>query len=82
MIAPTSYHRLNLRRGVEEKEQMLFTSNKFVIVGTVCLAIGICCSLFVIADVLFGDLVAFAFALGIALLIGLLWYVVPIMRRR
>jgi uncharacterized protein involved in cysteine biosynthesis len=82
LIAPATYHRLNLRRGVEEKEEMLFTSTKFAIVGTVFIAIGIVCSLFVIADVLFGDVAAVAIALGIALLIGILWYVVPIMRRR
>ncbi len=80
-IAPATYHRLNLRRGVEEKEEMLFLSSKFVIVGTVFLAVGIVCSLFVIGDVLFGDVVALAFALGIALLIAVLWYAVPLIRR-
>src|SRR5215218_4202442 len=34
LIAPAAYHRLNLRRPVEEKEEMLFTSSKFAIVGT------------------------------------------------
>ena len=46
---------------------MLFLSSKFAIVGTAFLAIGIVCSLFVIGDVLFGDVVAIAFALAIAL---------------
>ena len=81
LIAPATYHRLNLRRGVDEKEEMLLVSSKFTIVGTAFLAIGIVCSLFVIGDVLFGDFVAIAFALGIALLIVILWYVVPILRR-
>jgi hypothetical protein len=31
---------------------------------------------------MFGDLIALAFALGMAILIGTLWYVVPILRRR
>ena len=82
LIAPATYHRLNLRRGVQEKEEMLFLSSKFALVGTAFLAIGIVCSLFVIGDVLFGDVVALAFALGIAILIGVLWYVVPILKRR
>src|SRR6188768_1495561 len=54
LIAPATYHRLNLRRGVAEKEEMLFTSSKFALVGTGFLAIGIGCSIFVIADTLFG----------------------------
>jgi amino acid transporter len=81
LITPASYHRLNLRRGVEEKEEMLLLSSKFAVVGTVFLAIGIVCSLFVIGDVLFGDLIAIAFALGIAFLIGVLWYAVPMLKR-
>ncbi|SRR6186713_155345 len=82
LIAPATYHRLNLRRGVDEKEEMLFLSSRFVLVGTMFLALGIICSLFVIADVLFGDAVALGIALGIGVLIAILWYVVPIVRRR
>jgi len=82
LIAPAAYHRLNLRRPVEEKEEMLFTSSKFAIVGTAFIAIGIVCSLFVVADVLFGDAVALAFALGFGLLFAILWYAIPILRRR
>ena len=82
LIAPATYHRLNLRRGVEEKEEMLFISTRFVLIGTVFIALGITCSLFVIADVLFGDAVALGFAAAIAILIVILWYVVPITRRR
>jgi len=81
LIAPATYHRLNLRRGVDEKEEMLFLSSRFVLVGTMFLALGIICSLFVIADVLFGDAVALGIALGIGVLIAILWYVVPIVRR-
>ena len=38
LIAPATYHRLNMRRPVEEKEDMLFTSSKFAIIGTVFIA--------------------------------------------
>jgi amino acid transporter len=82
LIAPATYHRINLRRSVDEKEEMLFTSSKLTIVGTIFLALGICCSLFVIGDVLFGDVVAVVFALATLLIIGSLWYVLPIARRR
>src|SRR5918996_226022 len=43
LIAPASYHRLNLRRGTMEKEQMLLTSNRLTIVGTALLALGMAC---------------------------------------
>ena len=82
LIAPATYHRLNLRRGTAEKEEMLFTSSKFALVGTAFLAIGIGCAMFVIADTLFGSTVATAIALGLGALIVTLWYALPIWRRR
>ena len=81
LIAPASYHRLNLRRGTAEKERMLLTSSKLAIVGTFFLAAGIACSVFVVADVLFGPVFALTAALAVAVLIGALWYVLPLMRR-
>jgi hypothetical protein len=81
-IAPATYHRINLRRSVDEKEEMLLISSKLTIAGTVFLAIGIACSLFVIADVLFGELVAIVFAIAALVFIGALWYLLPISRRR
>ena len=81
LIAPASYHRLNHRRGTVEKEQMLLTSSKLAIVGTFFLAAGIACSVFVVADVLFGPVFALAAALAVAVLIVALWYVLPLARR-
>ena len=82
LIAPASYHRLNLRRGVAEKEEMLFTSSQMAIIGTVFLAGGIGCSMFVIGDVLFGPLAGALSTAGTGLLIVALWYVLPLIRRR
>ena len=82
LVTPASYHRLNLRRGVEEKEQMLLTSSRLTVIGTGFLALGIACSVFVIADVLFGVSAATLTAIATLVVIGLLWYVLPISRRR
>jgi len=82
LIAPATYHRVNLRRGVEEKEEMLFTSSRLALIGTAFLGLGIVCSLSVIADVLFGDLVAVTMAIGVVVGIVGLWYVLPLSRRR
>lgn len=82
LITPASYHRLNLRRGVEEKEQMLFTSSRLTIIGTGFLAIGIGCSMFLIADFMFGIEAAILVAIATLVVIVLLWYALPISRRR
>ena len=82
LIAPASYHRLNLRRGVDEKEQMLLTSNRLTIVGTGLLAAGMVCSIFVVADLMFGSSEALVAAVITAIVFGLLWYVLPLAMRR
>ena len=47
LIAPSTYHRLNFRRGVREKEQMLFISSRFVLIGTGFMAAGIVTTQFI-----------------------------------
>src|SRR3954452_21957497 len=59
-IAPATYHRLTMRSGTAEKEEMLFTSSKLVLSGTGFLGASVCCSLFIVADVLFGPVLATA----------------------
>jgi hypothetical protein len=81
LIAPASYHRLNLRRGVDEKERMLLTSSRLTIIGSAFLVAGISCSLFVIADILFGELIATIVAAATAFVICLLWYALPLLDR-
>ena len=82
MITPASYHRLNLRRGVEEKEEMLLTSSRLTVIGAAFLAIGIACCMFLITDVLFGVAMAAVTAVATLVVIGSLWYALPIARRR
>lgn len=82
LITPASYHRLNLRRGVQEKEHMLLTSSNLTVIGTAFLAIGIGCSMFLIADFMFGIVAAALVAVATLVVIVLLWYVLPITRRR
>jgi amino acid transporter len=81
LITPATYHRINLRRGVNEKEEMLFTSSRLTLIGTAFLAAGIACSMYVIADVLFGDLVAIGICVITAAVIVALWYVLPLRAR-
>ena len=53
LIAPSMYHRLNFRRQV--KEQMIFDSNKLIVVGMLLVAVGVSCSIFLVVDVVYGD---------------------------
>jgi predicted membrane channel-forming protein YqfA (hemolysin III family) len=78
-IAPTAYHRLRWRD--RDKEQLLQTSNREAIAGTVFLATAITGTVFVITDVLFGVPWASAIAGAFAGLLVWLWYGIPLTRR-
>jgi Family of unknown function (DUF6328) len=79
LIAPSTYHRIMFRRG--DKEQMLFTSNRLVLVGTVFLAFAMSAAVFVITDVLFGVTAASVTAAVGFLAFAGFWYVLPLARR-
>jgi hypothetical protein len=81
-IAPATYHRLTMRSGTAEKEEMLLTSSKLALLGTGFLGIAVCSSLFVVADVLFGNLPALTLSVMVGALIVGLWYVMPLWRKR
>jgi hypothetical protein len=82
LIAPSSYHRLRFRSGAREKEQMLFTSNRLVIAGLVLVGLAITGSVFLVADVLFGNVISAIVAVGTLLWFGWFWYGLPLSRRR
>jgi uncharacterized membrane protein len=79
LISPSMYHRLNFRRG--NKEQMLFDANRLMIAGMIILAIGVACSIYLIADVVYGGTVAVAATVATLVVYGLLWIVLPLVRR-
>jgi amino acid transporter len=81
-VAPATYHRLNLRRGTDEKEKMLLTSNRLAIIGTGLVAAGITCSVFIVADLVFGSFEATVAAAITAVVFSLLWYGLPLAMRR
>jgi hypothetical protein len=79
LIAPSAYHRLRWRAG--DKEQMLRTSNRLAIAGTVFLALGMTAVVFLIGDILFAGAWA---ALPTAVAVGAVawfWYGLPLLRR-
>ena len=78
-IAPSAYHRLNFRRDI--KEEMLFDSNKLIIGGLACTAIGIACSVYLVVDVVLGAAAAAMATVAAGVLYGVLWLALPIARR-
>ena len=78
-IAPSAYHRLNFRRDI--KEEMLFDSNKLIIGGLACTAIGIACSVYLVVDVVLGAAAAAMATVAALVLYGVLWLALPIARR-
>jgi hypothetical protein len=79
LIAPSMYHRLNFRRG--NKAEILFDSNKLMVGGTICTAIGIACSVYLVVDIVHGGIAAVAATLGTLLVYGTVWIAFPLARR-
>ena len=68
LMAPSAYHRLNFR--AQDKERMLFTANRFAIVGMGLLAVAVGCSLYVVVSFLYGTAVGAALAAAVAALLA------------
>ena len=79
LIAPSAYHRIQWRQ--RDKEQMLVTSNRLAIAGTVVLALAMVAVVFLIADVLYGGWVVAVTTVVIAGLFAWFWYALPLVRR-
>ena len=78
-MTPTSYHRLRWREG--DKDRILTTSNRLSIAGIALMGVGLVAVVFLIMDVLASTLAAIAVGLALAVLIGSLWFALPLIRR-
>jgi hypothetical protein len=79
LIAPTAYHRMLFRRG--EKRHLVFTANRWVIIGLVGLAVSMTAAVLLICDFLFDSTLATIVTAGLGALYLLLWFVFPLTRR-
>ncbi len=82
LIAPSVYHRLHWRRDVIDKEQMLRTCNRLAIIGVVLLAIAMAAAVYVVTAIVATPMRALFVAGGSTVLIALLWFALPLSRRR
>ena len=77
-IGPTAYHRLRWRK--YDKDQLLVTSNRLAIGGTVFLALAIAGTVFLIGDFIFGTTIGGTTVAVVAVMLVWFWYGLPLTR--
>jgi Family of unknown function (DUF6328) len=79
-IAPSAQHRFLFRH--DDKRHIVFSSNRVVIVGLVCLALAMCGCLLLVTTKLFGVTAGVLTAMLGALPYAVLWFALPLRRLR
>jgi hypothetical protein len=75
-ITPAAFHRLRFRR--HDKAQLLRIGNRCAIAGLLALAVAMISGVFLVTELLFGAAVAAVLTTVVALPIGALWWLVPL----
>jgi hypothetical protein len=79
LIAPTAFHRVLFRH--HDKDWLLKTATLLILGGLVAVGVAMTCSVFVIADFVFGGVAAAIATTLTGTCTLLLWFVLPIARR-
>jgi Family of unknown function (DUF6328) len=79
LIGPSAWHRAHFRQ--KDKEHLLLTSNRLMIVGLGFLALAMIGAVVLIADYVFGGNLAVISLVGGLVLFGSLWAILPMRRR-
>lgn len=79
LIAPSVHHRILFRRG--QKEFLVDTGTRLVIVASVFLAVGMTGIMVLIGSFVLGTAGAVLLGVGAAAVTGGLWFAIPIVRR-
>lgn len=78
-IAPSTQHRLLFRH--DDKQQLVFVSNRVVIAGLAFLALAMCGCMLLVAVKLFGVLAGVLTVIGGGVPFAVLWFAMPLRRR-
>lgn len=78
LMAPTAHHRIRFRE--RDKEALIRTANRLAIAGTVCIAVAMTTSVFLVADVLFKKTVTGIVTGVVAGCFVWFWYGMPLRR--
>jgi hypothetical protein len=79
LIAPSAYHRIRWRQ--YDKEQLLRTSNRLAIAGTVLLAVAMTAAVFMVTDLVFQLPTTITVTVVCAAAFAWFWYGLPLSRR-
>jgi hypothetical protein len=80
LIAPSVYHRIHFRQ--QDKEELLFTSNRLSIGGIGFLAIAMIGAVVLVTDVLYAPVTTVIAGLASAVVFGWFWAALPLARLR
>jgi hypothetical protein len=80
LISPSAYHRLNFRR--RDKEYIVNIASRAAVAGLAALALAMTGAVMLVTDELFGDTAVTVTAACVLLMFALLWFVMPLLRRR
>jgi Family of unknown function (DUF6328) len=80
LISPSAYHRLNFRR--RDKEYLVEIAGRFMVIGMAALALAMTGAVMFVTDELFRETAVAVTAAAVALMFALLWFVMPLLRRR
>jgi hypothetical protein len=61
---------------------MLLTPNRLALIGMTFVGLGLVCSLFLVADIMFGTTAAAIATIAAAIGIGALWFGLPLVRKQ
>ncbi len=79
IIAPVAYHRMLFRQG--RKPQLVFSAHRMASGGLAFLLVAIVCAVLLVSDVVMGRSLAIVVAVVTACWFGLLWGLLPWLRR-
>jgi hypothetical protein len=80
LTAPAAWHRLLFRHG--QRPQILRVANRLTVAGLACLAIAMTATVLLLFNVVVGTPFAVVIAVLVAVMFGVLWFVLPLRARR
>ena len=79
LLAPVAYHRLVFRQ--RQKERLVRAANVMAIAGLATVGLAVSAAVLLVTGFVAGGLPAIVITVLVALMFGLLWFAIPLVRR-
>ena len=79
LLAPSALHRIQFRQ--DDKEHIVFAGNRYAIAGFGALLVAMTGAVLLVTDFIYSSTTAAVATTGVGLLLVLLWYALPLLRR-